>query len=209
MTLGKAYDAVMNRVEVTPEMRERVLKRIGEAEITPARPKVLRLPALKRYLSAAACLALVIVGAAVLPRLLGPERQDPPLVQLPPGMEEAQSLQELSGLVGFEVREDFTLPFAVEETEYLAYGTDLAQVTYTGGGLTATYRQSAGEGDNSGDYTPYPSSVELDLDGLAVTLKGEGGAYVLAVWTDGRYSYSVALSTGIAEAEWAAVLDPR
>ena len=196
MTLGKAYDAVMNRVEVTPEMRERVLKRIGEAEITPAHPKVLRLPALKRYLSAAACLALAVVGAAVLPRLLGPERQDPP-----------HSLQELSGLVGFEVRGDFTLPFAVDETEYLAYGADLAQVTYTGGGQTATYRQSAGEGDNSGDYTLYPSSAELDLDGLAVTLKGEGGAYVLAVWTDGRYSYSVALSTGIAEAEWAALLD--
>lgn len=204
--MGKAYDEIMNKIEVTPEMRERVLKRIAAEDIVPAKPKVLSFPALKKYLSAAACLVLIVVGAAVLPRLLESGQPEPPLVLLPPGIEEAASLQELSGLVGFEVAEDFVLPFAAEDIEYFAYGNDLAQVTYTGAGRTATYRQSAGTKDNSGDYGSYGDTVQIDAGGLTVTLKGEKGNYTLAIWTDGVFSYSLSLSQGISETEWLALL---
>ena len=202
MTLGKAYDEIMAKIEVTPEMRRRVLKHIQEAGTAPARPRVRPFPAWKKYLSAAACLVLLIAGAAALPRLLDLGQPEPPPVMLPPGMEEAASLQELSGLVGFEVTEKFTLPFEAENAEYLAYEKDLAQVTYTGAGQTAAYRQSAGTRDNSGDYTAYGDVAEITAGGLPVTLKGDGGAYVLAVWTDGEFSYSLRLSRGAREAEW-------
>lgn len=202
MTLGKAYEEIMDKIEVTPEMRRRVLQRVAAEEITPAKPRVLRFPAWKKYLSAAACLVLVIAGAVILPRLLKPEEQEPPPLLLSPGIEEAPSLAELSGLVGFEVDTEFTLPFEPEETTYCSYWNELAQIQYSGQGQTATYRQSAGTQDNSGDYTAYGDVVEITAGGLPITLKGDGGAYALAVWTDGTFSYSLHLSQGVPEAEW-------
>ena len=206
MTLRRAYDEIMDRIEVTEEMRRRVLDRIAQEDIEPARPRVLRFPAWKKYLSAAACLILVLTGAAALPRLiplLPPREGD---VQVTSPIQEALSLAELSGLVGFEVR-PAALPFTPEETAYCAYWNELAQIQYSGQGQTATYRQSAGESDNSGDYTAYRDVAELTAGGLSVTLKGEAGAYVLAVWTDGGFSYSLHLSQGLTEAQWRAVLD--
>ncbi len=143
--------------------------------------------------------------AAALPRLV---RLLPPEggVQVVPQIEEAPSLAELSRLVGFEVEEGFALPFEPEETAYCSYWNELAQIQYSGAGQTATYRQSAGTEDNSGDYTAYGDMAELAAGGLAVTLKGSGGVYVLAVWTDGSFSYSLGLSQGVTAEEWLTLL---
>ena len=204
MTLSKAYEELMGRIEVTPELRRRVLERI-EAEVpAPARPRVVRIPAWKKYLSAAACLVLVIAGAAMLPKVIP---SDPPgNVQVVPNIQEAQSLSQLSELVGFTVSEDFTLPFTPEKTVYCSYWNEMAQIQYSGEGQTATYRQSAGTEDNSGNYTDYGDTAEVADDGPAVTLRGDGGVYTLAVWTDGTFSYSLALSHGATLAGWLTIL---
>ena len=199
--MGKAYDELMDKIEVTPEMRQRVLRRVTSEDIAPAKPKVMSFPKLKKYLSAAACLVLVIAGAAVLPRLTQPQ---PPGgdVQVVPQIEEAASLDELSTLTGFDVDVGFVLPFEPEETTYCSYWNELAQIQYSGQGQTATYRQSVGAADNSGDYTVYGDVVEITASDLSVTLKGDGGVYVLAVWTDGAFSYYLRLSQGVPQAEW-------
>ncbi len=206
MTLRRAYDEIMDRIEVTEEMRQRVLSRIAQEDIEPAPPKVLRFPAWKKYLSAAACLILVIAGAAALPRLI-PLLPPGETVQIVPRIQDASSLAELSGLVGFEVSPAAALPFTPEEMAYCAYWNELAQIQYSGQGQTATYRQSVGESDNSGDYTAYRDVTKITAGGLSVTLKGDAGAYVLAVWTDGTFSYSLRLSQGLAEAQWHTLLD--
>lgn len=206
MTLRRAYDEIMDRIEVTEEMRRRVLDRIAREDIEPARPRVLRFPAWKKYLSAAACLILILTGAAALPRLiplLPPREGD---VQVISPIQEASSLAELSRLVGFAVR-PAELPFAPEEISYCAYWNELAQIQYSGQGQTATYRQSTGASDNSGDYTTYRDVAQLTVGGLSATLKGEAGAYVLAVWTDGGFSFSLHLSQGLTEAQWRTLLD--
>ena len=205
MTLRRAYDEIMDKIEVTPEMRRRVLERVAQEGTAPARPRVLPFPALKKYLSAAACLVLVLAGAATLPRLIRPQ---PPggYVQTVPTIQEAASLDELSALVGFEVGTGFALPFEPEETAYCSYWNELAQIQYSGQGWTATYRQSAGTQDNSGDYNSYADTVQIDAGGLTVTLKGNTGRYVLAIWTDGAFSYSLNLSQGVTEAGWLTLL---
>ncbi|HAY64315.1 MAG TPA: DUF4367 domain-containing protein, partial [Ruminococcaceae bacterium] len=48
--------------------------------------------------------------------------------------------------------------------------------------------KSPGTEDNSGDYTVYAQEETLEISGNAVTLKGNDGAYSLAVWTDGSYA---------------------
>lgn len=203
--MGKAYDEIMEKIEVTPEMRQRVLERIESEKIVPARPRVMRFPAWKKYLSAAACLVLVLTGAAVLPRLMEWQRPEPPVLTVP-DIEEAGSLQELSKLVGFEVTEDFALPFAAQEAVYCSYWNEMAQIQYTGTGQTATYRQSLGTDDNSGDHNTYGGTVEITVDNRTVTLKGTNGAYVLAIWTDGTYSYSLSISAGFSTEDWRTIL---
>lgn len=204
MTLGRTYDEIMDKIEVTPEMRQRVLRRVAAEDIAPAKPKVLRFPKLNQYLSAAACLVLIIAGAAALPRLIHP--QPPGYVQVVPQIEEVASLDELSALTGFDVDEGFVLPFEPQETTYCSFWKELAQIQYSGQGQSATYRQSAGAADNSGDYTAYGDVAEITAGGLSVTLKGDGGVYVLAVWTDGAFSYSLRLSQGVPAAQWLDIL---
>ena len=70
---------------------------------------------------------------------------------------------------------------------------------------TATYRQSLGTADNSGDDTLY-EDTQVILENNA-TLKGQDQRYTLALWTDGTYTYSLRLSSGLSADAWQALLD--
>lgn len=201
--MARSYDEIMDKIEVTPEMRQRVLERIAQEDT--ASTKVVRFPAWRKYLPAAACFVLLLVGAAVLPHLLHQTEPDPPVLTVP-DIVEAASIEELSELVGFKVLTDFSLPFETREIVYSSYWNEMAQIQYTGEAQTATYRQSRGTDDNSGDYNTYRDTVEIAVNDRTVTLKGTDGAYVLAVWTDGTYAYSLSVSSGISAEDWYMVL---
>lgn len=203
--MGKAYDKIMEKIEVTPEMRQRVLERIAQEDMTVPPSRLVQFPVVKRYLPVAACLVLLLAGAIVLPRLLEQPGSEPPVLTVP-NIVEAASLQELSGVVGFEVTTDFSLPFAIEKTTYRSYWNEMAEIEYIGEKYSATYRQSPGTDDNSGDYNTYSDMTEKVVNGLNVMLKGTGGAYVLAVWTDGVYSYSLSISPGVSVEDWCTIL---
>ena len=113
--MGKAYDEIMEKIKVTPEMRQHVLERIAREDIIPS--KAVRFSALKKYLSVAACLILLLAGVVTLSQLLERTEPEPPVLTVP-NIVEAASLQELSGLVGFEVTTEFSLPFEVEKITY-------------------------------------------------------------------------------------------
>ncbi len=203
MTLNKAYDEAMKRIEVTPEMRGRILEHIDQIELRAVRQN--RVPHFPRPLAAiAACLVLVLMGALVMPVLL--DRSEGPAVTVSNGIVEVNSLEELAEIVGFEVKAPENLPFGVEKTSYTAYWAELAEITCEGGEATATYRKGNGTGDISGDFNLYESEIEIEVDGIAVTLKGRDSLYSLAVWTDGAYSYALSLSEGLPQAAWHALL---
>lgn len=201
--MKSAYDEIMEHIEVTPEMRRRVLKRLREERLSPSSRRF----GFTRYLPAA-CLALLLIGAALLPRLPDQRGTRPPLTNAGHGIEEAASLRELSGLVGFEIEESFTLPFAPDETSYASFWRSLAQIEYSGEGQSALFRKSPGAEDNSGDFTSYSSSLPLSAGERAVTLKGDGGLYVLALWTDGGFACSLRLSSPVTAQEWQEILAP-
>lgn len=204
--MKKEYDEIMGHIEVTPEMRQRVLGHIRDTEIHAAPSKVLSFPVLKKYLSAA-CLILLIAGAVTLPHLLHQEGPEPPVLE-GHGIVEAASLQELSEIVGFEINEEFSLPFESDEILYTSYWQDLAEIEYSGEGQSAIYRVSRGTEDNSGDFTEHDSSAEIIAAGCSVVLRGDDGRYTLAIWTDGEFSYSLSLSQAVTEEDWREVLRP-
>lgn len=202
--MKREYDEIMERIQVTTEMRTRILEHLQGAGLKPA-ARVIPFPALKKYGSIAACLVLLLVGAIALPHLLNPTEPEPPVLT-GPNIVEAASIQELSELVGFEVTTDFSLPFQAETVTYCSYWNEMAQIEYSGEGCSAMYRQSLGTDDNSGDYNTYGDITVMEVNGLDITLKGENGIYTLAVWTDGDCAYSLSLSLGVNADSWQSIL---
>lgn len=202
------YRELMEQVNLTPEARERILTNVQQADLSPQAEKVVPFPrrrqTWRRWASLAACLAIVAALFAV--PLLREQPDTAPPVQVLPPFRQVDSLDALSEAVGFPVTEVSSLPFDPVSTTYTAYDEGLAEITYTGsGGQTATYRQSCGSEDNSGDYNLYPDTQALPEQNA--TLKGQDGLYTLALWTDDTYTYSLHLSNGLSADAWQALLD--
>lgn len=200
------YEELMDKVEVTPEMRERVLYGIGEnlarnqektvdiVDITQAtgvnRGK--RTGLYRKLLPLAACFALLLLAGIAVPRLLHPiPDYTGDETQVIPDITEWASAEELSEKVGFPVEDISTLKEQSEETIYLAQW-DMAEIQYLVDGQTISYRKSqpAGE-DNSGVYETYESERTETVNGQEYTLKGNGDTCSLILWEDEDYSYSI------------------
>lgn len=199
--MKKRYDEIMEKIEVTEEMRSRILQNIQQADITP-HAKIVRFPSARKYLSLAACLAILFVGVLTVPSRLNPEQgnESEPLA---PGSDivTVSSAKELSDSVGFEIKDIPTLPFSVENVTYTVYWQELAQISYSGEGQTLTFRKSADEGDNSGNYIVYENIVEKTIDGNTLLLKGDGDTYSLVLWESDGYSYSLYFENGVQESD--------
>lgn len=174
------YKEIMDKIEVTPEMRQRVLHNI---ETAPVKKKGL----LRSLFTLAACLAIIVCcWFAWKPK---PSQEQGVMVT-----NQIETVERLDGLIektGIPMEELTGLPFAVTQTEYTSYWGELAEIQYFGESETLRYRKSLGTEDNSGDYNQYAKETTFPLSGCVVTLKGSADGYTLAVWTDGTYAYSI------------------
>lgn len=205
------YRELMEQVTLTPEARERILTNVQQADLSP-QPEQKIVPfrsqkqTWRRWASLAACLVVVVAAVLAVPQLRAePNETTPPQLTGVP-FQEVDSLVVLSDAVGFPVTEPAALPFDLVNTTYTAYDEGLAEITYTGpDDQTATYRQSLGTADNSGDDTLYEDTQVIPENNA--TLKGQDQSYTLALWTDDTYTYSLNLSTGLSADAWQALLD--
>lgn len=208
--MDKRYDEIMNRIQVTDEMRERILSNLQAFDlknIPLAKDRHFYLS--KKWLSIAAGFAVLIttmfiipeLGALVLPYYGKQESYSDEENR------EVSSLSELSSAVNFEVSDIEHLPFVPEERFYDVVEKDTAQITYLGNGKYAVFRKSAGDEDNSGDFTEYSKIREIDVGMLRATLKGDSASFPLAVWSAGDFSYSLQISDGLSAAEWKALIE--
>lgn len=197
------YDEVMEKLEVTPEMRARILQNV-ETQMAEPRKKPNRL---RRFAALAACLAILLVGAAALPKLISSPTPEESETTIANGMVEVASKEELSEAVGFPIKSAQSLPFFPQSIYYTSYWGEMAQIDYANGGSMACFRQSLGEEDNSGDWNEYPAKESFTVNGCAVTLKGEADSYTLAIWQDGTYSYSLSLSAGQPASVWESIVE--
>ena len=204
MALSLATCGNVNDSKLQPPNPFAEYETLADMEKEPSR-KVMRFPYVRRIAAAAACLAMVLVGALTLPGLF--QSPEEPVVLSPgDGIVQVSSVEELAERVGFAVNEWNSLPFQVEETTYTAYWQELAQIVYSGGGQTAVYRKGTGSEDVSGDYNAYETETKIFVGDTLVTLKGNGGTYALAVWRDGDYACSISVSEGMSENSWEALL---
>ena len=214
MTLKRRYDRIMEHIEVTDDMRRRVLQNLREAQArevgeegqeAPAPSPGGRRSAWKRYLPLAACLAIVVaVGAVALPQRGQDQAAGPVLTGS--AVVDCSSADKLSQVVNFTVEDLEGLPFQVEQRDYTAYQAELAEITYSGEDQTAVFRKSPGSGDISGNYEDFETVSEVSVSPYTVTLKGQAGTYRLALWSDGEFAYSLQFSSALPEQDWVDLL---
>ena len=214
--MSKLYNEIMENIYLTPETKEQILCHVSERE---RKAKVQNMKKWTKYISVAACCALV-VGAAYGIHTLHPdktvsEEEDMTTAdmvddgaQIANPMKEYGSAEELSDAVGFTVREIVELPFTVKETLYFTYDDTLAEIRYTGDDQEVYFRKSQGEDeDNSGVYNTYSQTTTITVGDTEITCKGESDAYELAIWKKDGYSYSISLQTGISLEELQAMIE--
>lgn len=205
--MSEKYDEIMDHVVVTKEMRGRILENIRKSEVQP-KAKVIRFPHWQKYAAAAACFAVLLIGALTVPGLLHPPQGNSSVdTQGAGGITEYQSAEELSSEIGFPISDITELPFEPAGATYISSFGEIAEIDYAGAdGQSAAYRKSLGTDDNSGIYDTFPDTVQVTAGGVSATLKGDGSQFTLAVWTDGTYSYSIVLSSGAGIDEWSAII---
>lgn len=120
---------------------------------------------------------------------------------------DCQDLDAAAKQAGFS----FSVPASIQgytKSLIQAVPGDMIQVFYDGkDGSELLLRKAVGTDDVSGDYNVYADVQSLPFSQGTATLKGDGGRYVLAVWTQDGASFALALSEGVPGEDWGAILD--
>ena len=110
--------------------------------------------------------------------------------QIPNPFTDCDTLADAAALAGF----DITVPDSVdgyEERAITAIENDMIQVLYLHGDDEICVRKVTGEEDCSGDYTVYSEEKTVTVGDREITLRGNNGKVMVAVWSEGGYSYSI------------------
>lgn len=184
----------MEHVTVTPDMRQRVVHKVECACSTGKQTSFQIKNLLKWMLPIAACFVLVL-GLIYLPSIT----EQPNLrLQITNQIIPAESLQELSDMVGFEAAGISDLPFDAQTVTYTAYWNQIAETKYMGETNTCVLRQSVGTEDISGDYTSYAFEEKRTVNGVEVLLKGHASnEFLVAVWHNDVFSFAVTFTEGV------------
>ena len=113
-----------------------------------------------------------------------------PLVEYGSSMDSLSAAQEA---VGFTL----TVPGSVTPENFIVISGATLEVDFDGGYI----RKAKGGEDISGDYNAYDAVETKTAEGKDVTLKGNAGKFMLAIWTEGDYTYCVGVTDGRTEAE--------
>lgn len=114
-------------------------------------------------------------------------------VQIPNPFAEYQTLAEATKAAGFEL----TVPNAANGSDCCVFqavkGELLEVIYYHGEDETARVRKAPGDGDISGDCNEYAQVKTAD----GITMKGENGLVMVAIWEQNGYTYSITVENGI------------
>lgn len=114
-------------------------------------------------------------------------------VGMPNPFTDNDTLEEAEKNAGFSIE----VPEQIDGVSAAAFrnlGQKMLEVIYYNGDQeVARIRKSQENADNSGNYKGYPEIKNEKIGGLDVSLKGKDDKVVLAIWSDGAYSYSISV----------------
>ncbi|WP_019911779.1 DUF4367 domain-containing protein [Paenibacillus sp. HW567] len=186
------YQQVQSLISVTPEMEQRIVARLAQADYN--RPR-LRKPAFFRFsrkavISVAACFALAVCIVVAVPALKTSQTPAPPVENSSPVVD-YKSLSDLAMNLPFPLYVPAVLPEGYKLEAISALFGETAQLSYTDGTNRITFRMTERKGDVSGEYNEYAQVESVPIDGGEFTLKGSNGLFSIAIWVKDGYSFSV------------------
>ncbi|WP_058304289.1 hypothetical protein [Gorillibacterium timonense] len=188
------YQQVQELISVTPEMEQRILARLTQAERPRSeRRKIALRISRKAVLSFAACFALAIGLVVALPSLMTSKSPAPP-VQIPLPIAQYQNLSDLSQHLAFPLYDLETLPDGYKWESGSVWFGEIAQLNYSNGTEQLTMRMAPGKNDVSGDYNTYTQIETVSNEYGEWTIKGSNGLYSLVIWAKDGYSFSISSS---------------
>ena len=205
------YNEIMEHIQVTDEMRTRILQSVQQADLSPKKKGIPYQKILKMTAAMAACAAIFVAGRGVLlgkgsasgalmsaadaGNEMSAQESKEESTQIVNGMAECPDAESLEQEVGFSVPQLKTLPFAADAVVYTSYWGEMAEVQYIGGTESVCLRKAPGEESVSGDYNEYAAVHQVEIGDAKATLKGsQEGSYQLAEWQKDGYSYSLQAS---------------
>ena len=191
------YNEVMDRIELTEDMQNRILKNIDSYKKKKNSRRILR------YVYALAACLILAVGIIVIINSSRIEKNPSDIVDTQGvyQFEEFQNVEDLSEAFGVDLHEVTGLPFDVKSRRYSALPDNFAQIEYYGRDdlENCCIRVGKDKNDISGDYNEYDTEKTVTCDDKTVTLKGIGDKIYLAFWVSNEHFCSVAFEKGVSE----------
>ncbi|MFB0832504.1 DUF4367 domain-containing protein [Brevibacillus laterosporus] len=218
MILKNKYRSAMEKIEVTPQMEERILSNVSrKREASTVIKKQQYLKWIRPASTIAACCAVVLGAMAIYPSLInnnGGNKQiqtsshadnekgmsaqpETNRVFVTSPIENMKGIDELKKAVPFELFVPGKLPTGYKLDNSSVISGKLAQIIYSDGSKKITYRVAKGAVDISGNYTSYEENDVEKIGDIEVTLKGSNSLINLATWIKDDCSYSLSFSRGI------------
>ena len=138
---------------------------------------------------------LIVVSLAAC---AGKTSKEEPLMQIPNPFVDYDSLEAAAKAAGFELKAPSSVEGFSEKVIQVCNG-EMIQVVFLNGDDRLFIRKAEGSDDISGDYNEYSDNGTVTVDGNSVTLRGDDGKVSTAVWTSGKYTYSVSFDTPVTE----------
>lgn len=126
-------------------------------------------------------------------------------VQIPNPFTDHAALEDAAKAVEF----DLAIPEEVNSSPRRNIQTmdgKMIQVFYGDEDQEVCIRTAPGSEDISGNFNSYTQVKTMDVNGSAVTMKGENGLVHLAIWTSDGYTYSISARAGMSAADMTALV---
>ena len=115
------------------------------------------------------------------------------MIGMPNPYTDHDTLKEAEEDAGFKIQTPEEID-GVKAEAFRNLDQELLEVIYLDGETeVARVRKGTGRENISGDYNEYSDVKDVDVNGKSVTIKGTKDGYVLAIWNDGEYAYSVSV----------------
>ena len=191
------YKNALNKISVTKEMEEKIMKKINENNDQFENNKVVRRNKWMVPAGVAACCVLTLGLTFALPNMK--KENNGKQVEIANPIKETSDITELKTMLPFTLKVPTNMPEGYTVRNASAIAGSLAQITYVNGTDEINYRMAEGCDDISGDYNIYDTVKEITVEDIKVTLKGSADMYQIAIYNDGAYSYAIHSTCGLSE----------
>lgn len=195
MILKNKYQQVQDLIYVTPEIEQRILDRVAQANQSKSgiRRYAPFRTSRKLVVSFTACLLIVICFVSVKPFILKEYTPTPPTLTTSPVID-YKGLSDLSEHLPFQLYVPSGLPqdYILDSSSILLEKT--AQLIYSDGTDMIHFRMTKGEVVDSGDYNEYKQIETFSSDHGEFTIKGNNGFFSFITWSQNGYSFSISSS---------------